>query len=275
MNYWILLKLKFGNESTRRDAAEELGRSADPRAVIPLITSLRDNYDVNRMAKWALIKIGKPAANALIDVLKSELKDKNREYVQGCVAEILGQIGDTSAVDTLITTLHTTDSSTVREEVVKALGKIGDKKAIEPLILQLKTKELDVCFEAALALESLKWEPVQNVDKAWFYVVLKRFEEAKKMGALAVEPLLLTLRSRQEVYWAEEALKTLTTILEKSIKEIKTESLHEITRLYIRSFSEVNYDGPFGGWTEEPDAYIDCTYIQQLATLELLERDAI
>lgn len=79
-------------------------------------------------AKKALAKIGTPAVDSFIKVLKSHhSKD---------AAWILGEIGDKRSINPLINSLD--NDPFVAIEVAVALGKIGDKWAVEPLCNRLR-----------------------------------------------------------------------------------------------------------------------------------------
>jgi hypothetical protein len=67
----------------RRAAAESLGRIGDPRAVEPLVATLRfEDVDVRSAAVTALIRIGEPAVTALKDALRSEVPGVRRSAVK-------------------------------------------------------------------------------------------------------------------------------------------------------------------------------------------------
>ncbi len=103
----LLLMLKSGEEGSRKEAAEMLGKTRDPKAVPALIGSLRDVDD---------------------DVREESAKS-------------LGIIGDKRAVVPLIGALNDEDRS-VRSAAAGSLGNLGDPRAIKPL-LQLMSSTRD------------------------------------------------------------------------------------------------------------------------------------
>ncbi len=156
----------FSEDNVKRVRAlrkiSEMGENAIP--VIPTIIDLLDentfvlleNDDklnettsIEKEAKLALVKIGKPAVNPLIKALKDE-----DVLIRRNAAEVLGLIGSVSAVEPLIAILKDTDDN-VREKVAESLGKIKDKRAIYPLIETLSDNNPNVRKSAAFALGEL------------------------------------------------------------------------------------------------------------------------
>ncbi len=69
-------------------------------------------------------------------------------------AYVLGQMGDTRALDPLITALRDEDT-VVRTEAAAALGGLADRRAVEPLIRALYDAQWEVRSNAALSLGAL------------------------------------------------------------------------------------------------------------------------
>ena len=140
--------------------AETFGEVGDKRLVEPLIRRLKDGNeysdsrhhkeaDVLRQVQWALAKIGEPAIEPLIQVLKDGKNDA-REYA----ARALGTIGDERAVEPLIQALEDEDED-ARREAIEALGKIGDERAVEPLIQALKGEDKYIQWIAIVVLGTI------------------------------------------------------------------------------------------------------------------------
>jgi HEAT repeat protein len=133
------------NYNVRKGAVDTLGKIGDARAVEPLIQALKDGVrespemdskltaleKINRWREFlrgisiALAKIGEPAVKPLIQTLKEEDEMARRK-----VADALGEIGDTRAVEPLtqsLTDKYWTDPG--RERVKIALEKIKSKKS--------------------------------------------------------------------------------------------------------------------------------------------------
>ncbi|MCK4905380.1 HEAT repeat domain-containing protein, partial [bacterium] len=84
----------------------------------------------------ALIRIGKPAVESLIIVLK----DKHSNYARSRAIKVLGKIGDSQALKPLIAVLKDKDWD-IRWRTAKALGELGDSSAIKPLTIALKDED--------------------------------------------------------------------------------------------------------------------------------------
>ena len=136
----------------RWDVAEALGEVGDGRAVEPLIQALGDAYSVEskfqddkrvhvvangpawlglgqgivvigEVALPALVEIGEPAVEPLIQALKDKM-----EFVRLGAARALGEIGDARAVEPLAKSLKDKKKD-VREAAQEALEKIEGKKS--------------------------------------------------------------------------------------------------------------------------------------------------
>jgi len=101
-------------------------------------------------AKLALVKIGKPAVDPLIGVLRHE-----DSSVRSYAAYALGKIKDPRAVDPLVAALKDEDSD-VQRYAVDALSEIKDPRAVEGLIGALKHEDWDVRRYAAYVLGKIK-----------------------------------------------------------------------------------------------------------------------
>jgi WD40 repeat protein len=151
--------------SIRCDAARELVKFADDRAIKPLINALlRDESSfVSGFAQKGLEKIGKPAVGPLIKAL--EWPDGNDRRL---VIESLGKIGDGRAVKPLIGVLKTDASRFLRSDAAKALGIIGSRMAVDTLINALGDPGMIVRRSAAEALGHIGDEKaIAPLREAW------------------------------------------------------------------------------------------------------------
>jgi HEAT repeat protein len=147
----LLVALNDHDPSVRSQAAMDLGRKKDPRALEPLIIALRDQEpDVRWRSAWAL---GMTNDTRAVEPLITALKDRDWK-VRSRAADSLGKIKDNRAVDPLIAALSDQDPI-VRQEASGALGKIKDYRAVEPLIATLKDKDMRVQQGAAVALTNI------------------------------------------------------------------------------------------------------------------------
>jgi bilin biosynthesis protein len=91
----------------RQAAAEALGSLADPRAIEPLVVTLKDDREVvAEAAAQALVKHGEPAVDALIKLIMQKKFDGTgwnyRAQALKLACVVLGEIGDPRALSTLM-----------------------------------------------------------------------------------------------------------------------------------------------------------------------------
>jgi HEAT repeat protein len=129
--------LKNDDWRVRESAAKALGRLGDKRALEPLITCLKDeDARVYKSAAAALANLGHERA---VEPLIGCLKSRTERY---STAEALTKFGK-PVVEPLITFLKDRDNG-VREYAATVLGDVGDTRAIEPLISCLKENDREV-----------------------------------------------------------------------------------------------------------------------------------
>ncbi len=104
------------------------------------------DYFVCTKAGGALVEIGEPAVNPLIEVLNSK-----NPSIRTMATSILGRIKNARATEHLITMLKD-ENWGVRVAAVGALGKAGDHAAIEPLINAIKDSNIEVRTGAIVSL---------------------------------------------------------------------------------------------------------------------------
>ena len=217
----------------RRAAAEALGEIGDPRAVEPLIGSLKDDR-VHLAAIKALDKINdRRAVEPLIGMLKSRGREASEAAAMTlghlgdpraieplvaalgngpAAAEALIQIGDARAVDPLIGKLLWKNQWPMfrdsREAAAELLGRFGDPRAVEPLIAALKDQDRDVRKAAAEALGRLG--DLRAVEPLLAFLGdietgSAAIEALAKIGdPRAVEPLLAALADPRRL-WSDQA----------------------------------------------------------------------
>ena len=140
----LIAALKDPDAEVRINAASALGFSRNPRAVEPLIATLKETNDEIREATRAMNN------RAVVD--GSEDADSGARCA---AAEALSEIGDPRAIEPLIAALEDTNVS-VRIAAATALGALKDRRAIEPLIAVLKDMDDFSRGQAARSLGSFK-----------------------------------------------------------------------------------------------------------------------
>jgi HEAT repeat protein len=173
----LMADLQSPESERRSTAAATLGLSGDPRAVEPLAAALLAEHEMVRPVPWvlvdivialgnlgdaravpalvscfklanqggseareALIKIGEPALDPLIAILRSEPGDDVKAGVMLTIGQISGRVGDTRAVDLLIKQMHRADSFAIAS-AAQALGMIGDARATRHLLRTLRRRD--------------------------------------------------------------------------------------------------------------------------------------
>jgi HEAT repeat protein len=141
----------FASWQLRYEAAAALGKIKDPRVVGPLLEALNDrNIRVKEAAAKSLKEVGEPAVEPLI----ASLRDENQEVCFKAIV-LLGEIGDSRAVEPLVGVLKNFELWAMRFEAAKALGMIKDPRAIGPLTEALYDKDEYVREGAEGALKEI------------------------------------------------------------------------------------------------------------------------
>ena len=131
----------------RYQATRTLAVFADPATTDDLLRALRtDDMWLRVMAIDALIRIGQPAADGLIEALRDE-----NHAVRRAAAKALGKIGAADAVRGLDAALLDADAD-VRRFAAEALGRIGDAGMVDGLGAALRDEQRRVREAAARAL---------------------------------------------------------------------------------------------------------------------------
>lgn len=151
-----------------KKSAEALGMLGDPRAVPALIKGLFMSStlqgDAFPFASVALVRLGAPAVQPLIDAMQRKNKDleamaKELAFKEGIIEQkaaiVLGDMALPEAVPALLEQLKGFDlKETKAAGVIEALGKIADKTPVPQLvkILTDKTANYKVRMQACMAL---------------------------------------------------------------------------------------------------------------------------
>lgn len=253
--------------NVRSAAARALGRSADPGACDSLASALKDGSgDVRDAAAEALrTLIADPhqratylverqmyveaarEGTAAVEPLLIALKERNKDALAALVAidqpsvddlictfnagtwvaQTLGEIGGSRAVDLLTMTLKS-NKGEMRLAAVKALARIGAKEtpgllagamtdrdpnvseAAAHALAKLETPPLDPFVDALVAsdhfrrkqalevLKRLRWQPSNSVERIKYAIARENYAEASQEGDAAIVPLAEALRHSSE-----------------------------------------------------------------------------
>jgi HEAT repeat protein len=165
-----------------RLAAQQLGALGDPSAVPHLIEALflfdpaRPQMRMNDVAAEALVRIGRPALEPLLQVLRGKHEAANelaKSYIEAVRAHS-AQAAAAMSVDMLTS-----------GEATFALGALGFKEALEPLLAQTRSDDSDRQVNAAIALVRL------NLEKGDGSKVRDAIERVYKDQGIQAQPQLL------------------------------------------------------------------------------------
>lgn len=207
-----LAALKDEDWAVREEAAMILGSLRDARAVIPLVSMLRDgDRSVREAAKGALAAIGEPSVPAL----GLCLSDPQLE-VQEAASSILASIADERVLAPLIDSLGNRDWI-VRMHAAKALGRIGNSSSVASLIPLLQDKVKAVREETATTLAAIGTAAVPALLDALTHAEwLVRLHAVEALGKMrspeAVEPLLSVLFNDPDTAVREDTVRALGMI---------------------------------------------------------------
>ncbi|MFW6086500.1 MAG: HEAT repeat domain-containing protein, partial [Myxococcota bacterium] len=157
----VLVKV-MTNQSEDQDflmnrlAARELGALGDPEAVPDLIRALflfdpnNPAVRMNDVAAEALVRIGRPAFDPLVKVLKGKHEAAN-EIAKAYIEAVKGRNARAAAqMDVDMVT---------SSEATFALGALGFREALDPLLAQTKVDDINRRTNAAIALVRLNHNP--------------------------------------------------------------------------------------------------------------------
>jgi HEAT repeat protein len=167
-----LLEIALDDQGERfisKKAIEALGNIADPKAVPTLVRMMfkeRQGVSFYSESSFALFQIGRPASDALMDLVKGDDKStwswvKQNNILEPAVyakaAQVLGDLHDSRAEATLLKNLTFNSEFLdlklfVRMKAAEALGRVRAKTAVKPLAALLDEKEATARKEYVRAL---------------------------------------------------------------------------------------------------------------------------
>jgi HEAT repeat protein len=241
----LIAALKQEDKRVRYTAAYVLVPLDDKRAVEPLITVLKGEYqDMQRAEGKALEGIGPSTVEQLIALLKHK-----ESLVRSSSAWVLGWLGDKRAVEPLVEamgdSLAVGNAAEGQFEAAVALGRLGDRRPIEPLIRELKRLAQ---FEDQERLAQFKDEVGDLFGKLPGQAqyqrrsVVKRLDALVKIGPPAVEPLIGVLKDESahvRSFAAEglgelgdkRAIQPLVALLKDEDEEVRRSATKALTKL--------------------------------------------
>lgn len=233
-----ILNDKDVHKTIRANAVFALGEIGDPKVVPNLVKALyQEKAFFFAHANLALVKIGEPAVELLIQTMNGKNKEVNRilegnvEVLKGALeanaAQVLGDIGSEKAVEPLsamvekVSKWDSDNKLIVMTRLISALGDIGYKGAVKPISKYLDTKFWDV---ATVVCNSLIFIGDRSVVPELFKYASEgdrhprvRVPMIEAIGNLGTDKDLDQLKALKEKFKD----RTLTPIIEKSIKRLE------------------------------------------------------
>jgi len=176
-------KLRDPNPNNRLYALYALGKISDPKEVRPLVEVL-DSEEIGWLAAGALVNIGEPALQPLLEALFSEsrgvrlyatyalgeIRDPRavrgvlrmlqdpEPLVQDTAAEALVTIGDRSVIPP-VSHLLTSPRPRVRQRALDVLGRLGDDSLTATISSMINDPDREVVKSAITALGNIQAPP--------------------------------------------------------------------------------------------------------------------
>jgi len=220
------------SNAVRISLVAALGKIGDKRAIPALLEALSDELPVvRRLAATSLAKIGQPAVDELIKVLKSA----DSPALCKSATLVLGKIGDAKAVPPLITALEDSDDH-VRIASAQALGRLDDKRAVIPLINLLYHADPKLSKASANALVRLKSisVPLMIAQLEQYTANPNALDKSVQLAKVlartcsaAVKPLITLIRESDNAVLRSSAADTLAEIGKPAVNSLIRELLQE------------------------------------------------
>jgi len=161
--------LQNGDSKAQCNAAWELGKSGDLKAIDPLMSALQSpNSNVRDWAVLALVKIGDASVDPLIQALQdggkgNEEGSRNASLVRQEAAAALGLINDSRAGERLMDALATSTDDGTRYWAAVSLGMISEPKATNLLVRTLADENASIREGAGWALRAIEGPRAENI----------------------------------------------------------------------------------------------------------------
>ena len=154
----------------------------------PLSSYLDDpDWNVRQATAAVLKKLNWQAADSL-DAIRLAIASRDWPALE--------QMG-TAAIDPLFDLLEDNNLQ-IREHALDILERVRDKGKIQDLLDRLQSPSRYVRRAAADMLDSLKWEPKNEVQKAHYWLAKQEWHKLRTLGAYALEPLIERLQDSSE-----------------------------------------------------------------------------
>jgi bilin biosynthesis protein len=197
----LIKAIHHDNREIRYNASKSLGLIGKTAVDTLLVTILDGDPIVRSHAAYAL---GLTKNRKAFDFLCVSLKDEH-SGVRSSSAEALGYLKDPRAIEPLVWAAQKDTNSSVKRKSIESLSKLGNSgiKALEGI---LEDKESDILYEVATVLNQMDWIPKNNVQKYNYNLVLGNDSFLSPLGKVAIEDLIESLNSKEELRRTSAAL---------------------------------------------------------------------
>ena len=226
------------------DALVSIGRPA----IEPVIQMVAfDSQSVNQVALSVLTKLGNIAIPFLIEALESP-----NYLLRVSAIDILGEIGNPSALEPLIAALSRSDTR-MRLHIIEALGRMQDIRAVEVIVQLLSQMSITdgagpgACAKALGRIGELALETLISVLSNRFHRARTKAYVARALGIIgsekAISPLLASLYEDYDDYAEWEMKSSVSAALgmlgepavDPLIRVLRTSGKQVVTHWIIRA----------------------------------------
>lgn len=138
--------LRGTDQGKRLQAANDLGRLDDPKALAPLCSALKEpDAELRRMASSAILRLSRRHPVPLERILPNLANPQ--AGIRASVAEILGMLEAKAAVSDLVKALEAEQDALPTRRLIRALGMIGDPIALPALTKVWEARRQDFALE--------------------------------------------------------------------------------------------------------------------------------
>ncbi len=233
-----ILEDKSAHKVIRANVIHTLGEIGEPSLVPKLVLALyREKAYFFAHANLALVKIGEPAVDLLVQTMNGKNVDVQRllsdkvEVLKGALeanaAQVLGDIGSERATEPLLKMVEAVakwdaaNKLIVMVRLINSLGDIRDPKAIKPIMGYMNTEYYDVNIVVASALinigdRSVSPELLKQAQKGGLHPRV-RVPWIEAIGNLGTDEALPTMKEMK----AKFKDITVAPAIDKSIKRLE------------------------------------------------------
>jgi HEAT repeat protein len=189
--FWLTMQqLKSGSAKTRKKAAQELWREANPRALSILADAALSDPDAE-VRQVATSALGRLKAPERFEPLFKALQDHEPDVVRSAVHGLRGA---------------------------------SDERVVHKLVPLLRHHDFNVRTSAAQTIDTIRWAPSDREQRVWFCVAKGWFERAVASGPDALPALKLTADTGP-VFAAVRAVEALGKIQDPRVGKMLCEAL--------------------------------------------------